>query len=171
MHMIAFTTPAMSVLSTACGDVSRSNAALERARGDHRAVQSDPRAHRDAEADLKHTFEAMCQANAAWSSGASEQAVNHLAGLASLHAAIARATLDLRSAEAMVHAAAADRSRHQRALRMQAAQGAQQPAVVRHASSTGQGAQIRRIDTVSGPVRFSWLTAGAAPVASLGSVA
>ena len=167
MHMIAFTTTPVETLSKALVCESQGNAALERARDDHRTVRADPRAHRDASDEIKLTFEAMRQANAAGRNGATEQQINHLACLVALHAAIARATMDLRSAEAMVSAAAADRSRQQRALQALQAHEAAQPAAVRHAEGMGQGDAARAVAGAT----FNRVMSRPAPTVSCGPAA
>lgn len=132
---------AMATL-TACTSMPRSNAQLEQARRDHRAVLEDPRAQSAAGDDLQRATDALSRANAAWNDSATEEQVNHLAYLASQRAAIVRAALDTRTAQDTVDAAAAQRRRVQLEARTQEADTAQ-----RNTASAQQATESARRDT------------------------
>lgn len=124
---------------TACTSVPQGNEQLDQARRDYRAVRNDPRAQGYAGDDLQRATDAMGRANAAWNDSASEAQVNHLAYLASQRAAIVRATLDTRTAQDTVDAAAAQRRRVQLEARTQEADTAQRNTVA--AQNATQSAQ------------------------------
>lgn len=132
---------AMATL-TACTSVPRGNAQLDQARRDHRAVRNDPRAQGYAGDELQRATDALSRANAAWNDSAPEEQVNHLAYLASQRAAIVRATLDTRTAQDTVDAAAAQRRRVQLEARTQEADTAQ-----RNTASAQQATESARRDT------------------------
>jgi len=126
-HLIALSATALAVLA-GCSSVPKSNTQLEQARNEYRAVQADPRAQNQAGADLKLASDAMNRANAAWSGKEDEVQVNHLAYLASRRVAIVRETMDMKTAEAMVTSASADRTQVQLQARTQEADAAQRSA-------------------------------------------
>lgn len=141
-HLIAVSATALAVLA-GCSSVPQSNAQLERARTDYRAVQADPRAN-SAGADMKLASDAMNQANAAWSREADTAQVNHLAYLAQQRVAIVRETLNTQTAEAMVASAGADRTQVQLQARTQEAKAAQ-----RSASAAQQAAATAELNAAA----------------------
>lgn len=126
-HLTALSAIALAVLA-GCSSVPQGNAQLEQARSAYRDVQADPRAQSHAGPDMKLASDAINQANAAWGREESEAQVNHLAYLASQRVAIVRETMDMKTAEAMVASAGADRTQVQLQARTQEANAAQQAA-------------------------------------------
>jgi len=122
--LISLTLVALAVLA-GCSSVPKGNAQLEQARTDYRAVQADPRAQNNAGTEMKLAGDAMNKANAAWGKEEDEARVNHLAYLASKRVAIVRETMNLKTAEAMVASAGAERTQVQLQARTREADTAQ----------------------------------------------
>ncbi|MDP3373686.1 MAG: OmpA family protein [Hydrogenophaga sp.] len=139
-HLIALSAVALAVLA-GCSSVPKGNAQLEQARTDYRAVQADPRAQSHAGTDMKLASDAMSQANAAWGRDEDEARVNHLAYLASQRVAIVRETMNMKTAEAMVASAGADRTQVQLQARTQQADAAQRSASAAQQAATAAEVQ------------------------------
>ena len=139
-HLIALSAMALAVLA-GCSSVPQGNAQLERARSAYRDVQADPRAQSHAGPDMKLASDAINQANAAWGREEDEAQVNHLAYLASQRVAIVRETMDMKTAEAMVASAGADRTQVQLQARTQQADAAQRSASAAQQAATAAEVQ------------------------------
>ncbi len=122
--LISLTLVALAVLA-GCSSVPKGNAQLEQARTEYRAVQADPRAQNNAGTEMKLASDAMNKANAAWGKEEDEARVTHLAYLASKRVAIVRETMDMKTAEAMVTSAGAERTQVQLQARTREADAAQ----------------------------------------------
>lgn len=122
--LVSLTLVALAVLA-GCSSVPKGNAQLEQARTEYRSVQADPRAQGNAGTEMKLASDAMNKANAAWGREEDEAQVNHLAYLASKRVAIVRETMDMKTAEAMVASAGAERSQVQLQARTREADAAQ----------------------------------------------
>jgi outer membrane protein OmpA-like peptidoglycan-associated protein/uncharacterized protein YceK len=122
--LISLTLVALAVLA-GCSSVPKGNAQLEQARTEYRAVQADPRAQNNAGTEMKLASDAINKANAAWGKEEDEAQVNHLAYLASKRVAIVRETMDMKTAEAMVASAGAERTQVQLQARTKEADAAQ----------------------------------------------
>lgn len=134
-HLITLSAVALAVLA-GCSSVPKSNAQLEMARSEYRAVVADPRAQSSAGMDMKLASDAMNKANAAWGKEEDEAQVNHLAYLASKRVAIVRETMDMKTAEGMVASAGADRTQVQLQARTQEANTAQRSASAAQQAAT-----------------------------------
>lgn len=134
-HLITLSAVALAVLA-GCSSVPKSNAQLEMARSEYRAVVVDPRAQSSAGIDMKLASDAMNKANAAWGKEEDEAQVNHLAYLASKRVAIVRETMDMKTAEGMVASAGADRTQVQLQARTQEANTAQRSASAAQQAAT-----------------------------------
>lgn len=116
--LLSLTIVAAAVLA-GCSSVPNNNARLEQARSDYRTVQADPRAQNQAGAEMQLASDAMGKANAAWGRDEDAAQVDHLAYLASQRVAIVRETMDMKTSEAMVASAGAERNKVQLAARTQ----------------------------------------------------
>jgi len=137
-HLIILSAVALAVLA-GCSSAPKSNAQLEQARSEYRTVVADPRAQSSAGSDMKLASDAMNKANAAWGKEEDEAQVNHLAYLATQRVAIVRETMNMKTAEAMVASAGADRTQVQLQARTQEADAAQSSAALaQQAAATAQ---------------------------------
>lgn len=134
-HLIALSALALAVLA-GCSSVPQGNAPLEQARSAYRDVQADPRAQSHAGPDMKLASDAINQANAAWGREEDAAQINHLAYLASQRVAIVREVMDMKTAEAMVASAGADRTQVQLQARTQQANAAQRSASAAQQAAT-----------------------------------
>lgn len=141
--MLGFTVLAAAALS-ACGGMPQGNTQLEQARQEYRNLRADPRAQNDNSTEMKLATEALSQANTAWNNDADPARVNHLSYLVSQRVAIVRATLDTKTAQDAMNAAAANRGKVQLEARTQEADAAQ-----RNAAAAQQATQAAQLDTAA----------------------
>ena len=104
------------------------NAQLDQARSDYQAAQNDARAATLAGGEMKQAGEALAKANDAWTRREEPSEVDHLAYLARQRVAIARETVQQKTADQGVANAAASRDKLRLALRTNEADAVQQQA-------------------------------------------
>jgi outer membrane protein OmpA-like peptidoglycan-associated protein len=105
------------LLLAACSSVPDRNAALDAAKASHATAQSAAPVNQLAADELRRATEALRRAEAAHAARADVASVNHLAYLAAQRVAIAQATAESRTAQAVVAGASAERDRMRLALR------------------------------------------------------
>jgi outer membrane protein OmpA-like peptidoglycan-associated protein len=112
----------------ACAVLPAHDAQVDDARAAVVAAQNDPQVVSLAPVELNKAIDAMRQADAAWSNRGNIEEVHHLAYLAWTHAAIAKETARLKTAEASVASANAERDRVRLEARTRDAERAQREA-------------------------------------------
>jgi outer membrane protein OmpA-like peptidoglycan-associated protein len=112
----------------ACAVLPAHDAQVDDARAAVVAAQNDPQVVSLAPVELNKAIDAMQQADAAWSNRGNIEEVHHLAYLAWTHAAIAKETARLKTAEASVASANAERDRVRLEARTRDAERAQREA-------------------------------------------
>ncbi|HSU43285.1 MAG TPA: OmpA family protein [Casimicrobiaceae bacterium] len=112
----------------ACAVLPAHDAEVDDARAAVLAAQNDPQVVSLAPVELHKAVDAMREADAAWSNRSSIEEVHHLAYLAWTHAAIAKETARLKTAEASVASANAERDRVRLEARTREAERAQREA-------------------------------------------
>jgi outer membrane protein OmpA-like peptidoglycan-associated protein len=112
----------------ACAVLPAHDAQVGDARAAVVAAQNDPQVVSLAPVELNKAIDAMQQADAAWSNRGNIEEVHHLAYLAWTHAAIAKETARLKTAEASVASANAERDRVRLEARTRDAERAQREA-------------------------------------------
>ena len=112
----------------ACAVLPAHDAEVDDARAAVLAAQNDAQVVSLAPVELHKAVDAMREADAAWSNRSSIEEVHHLAYLAWTHAAIAKETARLKTAEASVASANAERDRVRLEARTREAERAQREA-------------------------------------------
>ena len=148
-HTLALTLLSAALLA-ACSSVPVSNARLDQARNDFRSAQADPRAQTLASAEMKQAQEALNRAHLAWTQQDDTPQVDHFAYVASQRVAIARETMNLRTAEQYVGNAGAARSDIRLAARTQEADAAQRAAELaqRNAEAAQRTTAVAKADSL-----------------------
>jgi outer membrane protein OmpA-like peptidoglycan-associated protein len=134
----------------ACAILPERDAQVDDARAAVLAAQNDPHVVSYAPLELNQAVEAMRRTDAAWSNHRDLDEVHHLAYLAWTHAAIATETARLKSAEASIASAKAERDRVQLEARTREAAQAQRQATLaqRNAQRAQAQAEANRQDAL-----------------------
>lgn len=151
---VAIALPAFAL--GACAVMPAHDAELDDARAAVIAAQSDPQVVSLASVELNNAIVAMRRADDAWSNRADVAQVHHLAYLAWKQAKIATETARLKSSEASIASANAERDRLQLEARTREAQRAQ-----RDAARAQAQAEANRADAISAQARAAAATATA----------
>ena len=146
MNTRILVTTALAAALTACSSVPSSNSALDQARGNYNAAQSDPQVSTLAPSELKRAGDALRVAEQSWSDDASRGTVDHLAYLTTQRVTIARETASSKASQAITAGAAAERDKMRLAVRTSEANVAQKQLAAADAEVLREKARIGTLE-------------------------
>ena len=149
MHTRLFALVTLTAALAACSSLPDRNSALDQARINFNAAQSNPQVATLAPNELKSAGESLRAAEQTWTDGGKPATVDHLAYLSSQRVVIARDTASSRAAELVTTNAAAERDKLRLDVRTLEADRAQRQLAIAEQANAQKASELAAADAAA----------------------